>query len=300
MMKNVASQIGLPNNIKQIKKESLDKLCQDSKIKAFMQTHHMTRLMIDDYWIELLNYQEDYQMCIGCESIQNCPKNMKGYQRQLISENGRISLDMQPCTFEIEHAHHLAVLSRIQPCNMPYSIFDIPFKELSITSRSLALNTMLNYIKEPSDKGIYLHGAMQNGKTTVMAAFIYELAQKGKQCAFINVPNLIGSLKEQFSSSNNSSELLISLKNVDVLVLDDIGGENASPWSRDEVLAAIVNERSLKKIPTFFTSVYSLEELKKYYVLSKQIGDKLKVERLIEKMKAVSVEVELKSSKFFM
>ena len=40
MMKNVASQIGLPNNIKQIKKESLDKLCQDSKIKAFMQTHH--------------------------------------------------------------------------------------------------------------------------------------------------------------------------------------------------------------------------------------------------------------------
>ena len=99
---------------------------------------------------------------------------------------------------------------------------------------------------------------MQNGKTTVMAAFIYELAQKGKQCAFINVPNLIGSLKEQFSSSNNSSELLISLKNVDVLVLDDIGGENASPWSRDEVLAAIVNERSLKKNPRLFLPVFTV------------------------------------------
>lgn len=299
-MKNIASQVVLPDNIQQLKKESLDMLCQDSRIQKFMQEYHMTRPMMNDYWIELLNYQEDYLMCESCPGIENCPKNMKGYQRHLVFDNDRVSLDMLPCKYEIDHANHLKVLNRIQPCNMPLSIFDIKFKELSTSSRLETLQLMINYIKNPTDKGIYLHGQMQNGKTTVMAALVYELAQKGKTCAFMNVPSLIAGMKEQFSSTSTNSELLLSLKSVDVLVLDDIGGENASPWSRDEVLAAIINDRAMRKLPTFFTSVYSLDELKKFYVLSKQIGDKIKVERLIEKMKAVSVCIELKSSKFSM
>lgn len=299
-MKKLSSGIELPVNIKQLKKESLDMLCADLKIRQFMQNNDLNREMMNDYWIELLNYQEDYKMCENCKGIDDCKKNMKGYQRLLKYENNRVLLDMQPCSFEVVHARHIQVLNQIQPCNMPKSIFDIRFKDLIVSDRLEALTLLAQYIKNPTQQGVYLHGTMQNGKTTVMAAFIYELALKGKNCAVMNVPSLIAGMKEQFSTTNSNSELMMMLKHVDVLFLDDIGGENATPWSRDEVLSSIVNERALRKLPTFFTSVYTLEELKKNYVLSKQIGDKIKVERLIEKMKAVSVPVELKSSKFSM
>ncbi len=296
-MEKVTNKIQLAANVKQIKKESLDFLCTDPMIKTFMENHHLLRHDVDEFWIELLNYHEDYHLCKGCKQIDTCPKNMKGYQRILKYENGRISLDMQPCIYEKEHANHLHVLNSIIPCNMPKDIFNIPFKDLEIKDRESVLSSLVEHATSKQTKGVYLHGKMQNGKTTIMASYIYRLAQNGKNCAFMNVPTLVSMMKEQFSTSNSNLDLMYQLKVVEILVLDDIGSESITPWVRDEVISSIIYDRALRNLPTYFTSVYSLEELKKIYSISNKSQDKIKAERLIEKMKAVCVSMELKSSK---
>lgn len=299
-MKKMSEAVNVPNEISRLKKESLDHLCHDEDIQTFMKEHHLTRHMMDDYWIELINYFEDKEACKTCPGIEACPKNTIGYQMSLQFENERVNLSMHPCEKEAVRMLKRKTLDLIEPCNMPKSIFDIPLEELDLKGRKDVLLICQKLATNLENKGLYLYGPIQNGKTTVLASLIYRLALKNIPCGFINVPYLIAELKEQFASNDKKSDIIQQLKTVDVLVLDDIGGENVTAWSRDEVLGNIISERALRKLPTFFTSVYSLDELKKYYVLSKQKGDTIKVERLLEKMKAVSMIMELKSTKFNM
>ena len=46
-----------------------------------------------------------------------------------------------------------------------------------------------------------------------------------------------------------------------MLLLDDIGAENTSNWSRDEVLGPILQYRMENHLPTFFTSNLTMDEL---------------------------------------
>ena len=78
------------------------------------------------------------------------------------------------------------------------------------------------------------------------------------------------------------------------MVIDDIGGENVTNWSRDEILSSTLAYRNQNNKVTFFTSQYSISQLKSLYMLKQ--GDKLRVERLLDRMKAVSQEIVLKGS----
>lgn len=300
-MKDIRETVKLDSNISQLKKDSIDKLCQDPKIMQFMKENQLTRPMMNDYWVELLNFQEDYQHCLNCKGLASCPKGTVGYKMHLAYEEGVVLLNMEACPYQNVLLDHYKTLSNIEPCNMPKSIFDINLNDIALTdeNRKLVILNLSKLAANIQNEGVYLCGPSQNGKTTILGSLIYRLAANGKKCAFINVPTLISDLKEQFST-NEKSNLVQAIKAVDILVLDDIGGENPTAWSRDEVLGNIISERAIRKLPTFFTSVYTMDELKTYYIISKQKGEQMKVHRLIDKMKAVSFQMELKSGKFNM
>ena len=50
------------------------------------------------------------------------------------------------------------------------------------------------------------------------------------------------------------------VKNVPILVLDDIGAHNGTPWA-EEKLFQVVNHRYLNGLPTVLTSAVPLERL---------------------------------------
>ena len=78
--------------------------------------------------------------------------------------------------------------------------------------------------------------------------------------------------------------------NAPLLLLDDIGAEYLTAWSRDEVMEPILQYRMDQNLPTFFTSNYSIDEIEKHFIIN---GDKMKAKRIIERIKQVSDEVEL-------
>ena len=83
---------------------------------------------------------------------------------------------------------------------------------------------------------------------------------------------------------------------VDYLFLDDIGEENVTAWSRDEILLTILSYRLLNRLPTFFTSMYGYKDLNKVYTIKK--GDEIRANTLTSKMKALSIEIMLDGEKF--
>jgi len=132
------------------------------------------------------------------------------------------------------------------------------------------------------------------GKTTLLAGLMNSLAKKGKEIGFIHFPTYLIDLKASFSTGDNEYAM-DKLMKVDYLLLDGIGEENVTQWSRDEILLSILSYRLLNHLPTFFTSMYGYKDLKKVYTIKK--GDEIRANTIISKLKALSIEIMLDEGK---
>ena len=150
---------------------------------------------------------------------------------------------------------------------------------------------MDNYDKEDKPKGIYLNGSFGSGKTYLIAALFHEMAKKGVQSILIYYPEFLRNLKASFST--DYAEKFTHIKKVPLLLLDDIGAENCSNWSRDEVLGPILQYRMENHLPTFFTSNLTLAELEKSLAITSSGVDKVKARRIIERVKQLTIQLEL-------
>ena len=83
------------------------------------------------------------------------------------------------------------------------------------------------------------------------------------------------------------------LKNADILLLDDIGAESVSEWSRDEILGTILQYRMDAKKTTFFTSNLTIEELEQHLSITKNGVNIVKAKRIIERIKQLTEDIEL-------
>jgi primosomal protein DnaI len=118
------------------------------------------------------------------------------------------------------------------------------------------------------------------------------IRQHNKKVAFVNVSELLSDLKSQFNVANsNIDEVIEELQKVDILVLDDLGGETFSAWSINDVLYKIIDYRNRSGLLTCYSSSYSLEDLQKEYLKRSS-----KATRLISKIQAYADEVELKGA----
>jgi len=82
------------------------------------------------------------------------------------------------------------------------------------------------------------------------------------------------------------------------LLIDDIGAENVTPWSRDEILGPILQYRMEEGLPTFFTSNLTLEELEVNLSSTKSGNDLLKARRIIERIKQLTIDYPLIGENF--
>ena len=150
-----------------------------------------------------------------------------------------------------------------------------------------------DYEKVNTLKGLYLHGSFGSGKTYLISALFNELEiSKDAITEVVYLPETLRNMKEDFSLVEDKVNYL---KNVDILLIDDIGAENVTAWGRDEILGTILQYRMNNKLSTFFTSNLTLEELEVHLSLSKNSEDKVKARRIIERIKELTEDLELVS-----
>ena len=280
------------------KKQSIDTLMKIPEIIALLQENHLSREFIEANWIDFLNYAQDLNQCAGCQSIDHCPKSFPGYQRELNIEEGTCVTTVSICRYGKKIEEQRRVFSHIT-CNVPKDILLTSFSNLELDNQGNLMplvRQLMNDTKSRPQKGIYLYGDMGIGKTYVMAAFCNLLAINLNECAFISMPQLLSDLKSFFNSNEDNG--LEHLLNVDYLVLDDLGAETLNVWGRDEVLYNLLNGRMLRKLPTYFTSVYNLKDLEAHYTLNKSRDEAIKVKRLMERINALSNDYELFGKRF--
>lgn len=114
-------------------------------------------------------------------------------------------------------------------------------------------------LKDPN-KGIFLSGACGVGKTVMACQIAKHLLLNGREVKFFVFSDLIMKIHDLITANKSVYEHVKDLAKLDVLILDDLGAEKMSEYTR-QLMYMLINEREMHDRQTIITSNYSLEEI---------------------------------------
>lgn len=276
---------------------SFQDACADKDFKKFVDGLKIKDDILMKYTSSLEETFAEYKNCKDCKGLSSCKNVMKGYRYTPIEKNGVITFSYDACDKEIKELEDNKYKNNLEVFDMPKSIKDATFKDIYKDDKARLpiikyfKEFIDNYKNEDKPKGLYLHGSFGSGKTYLIASLFNEMAKKNVKSVLIYYPEFLRSLKSSFNTTYN--EQYDYIRKVSLLLLDDIGAENSSSWSRDEVLGPLLQYRMENDLPTFFTSNLTLDELEKSLSISSSGVDKVKARRIIERIKQLSITQEL-------
>jgi len=278
--------------------EKAAKLFQHPRVIAFRQQHpQLTDQDLKLSMNKLYQYVKEQEHCDQCPGLNDCPNDFKGHYTKLGIEvvNGHAIIDDRkaPCQKLLTHQKQQTIYNRVRSFHVDelalkqgYSAEEIITMDLE---RAQAVTTVMEYVQEVKknglkSEGLYLEGGFGTGKTFLMSYMLYELARAEYTGVIVYMPEFVEDLKSMFQEPNKLRDTIELLKETDLLVFDDIGAENISPWVRDHVLGSILNYRMNRK-PTFYTSNYDLNALQSHFSYTREGEDVHKAERLMNRIK---------------
>lgn len=129
-----------------------------------------------------------------------------------------------------------------------------------VSSLTIARNQSSHFAQNPTGWLLFM-GTYGSGKTHLAAAIANQVLQQGKAVLFLTVPDLLDWLRYSFGSQEiNFEQRFEEIRNIYLLVLDDLGTQNATPWA-EEKLYQILNYRYVHRLPTIITSNQELVEI---------------------------------------
>ena len=182
-MKSVADMIFQNDDIQKIKSESQYALLKEKNIQHFLKQNHLDASVMEDYWVEFLDYNDDFHICQSCQGLDYCPKETIGMQKMLSYNDGQIILELHSCPYgkAIEAKRQLLDHFVMSNVSQELMLTDLSSLKLVQDTQHLtpacqdALVQILKYSQTPTSQGLFLHGPMGSGKTTLLDLFIFQL-----------------------------------------------------------------------------------------------------------------------------
>ena len=111
-------------------------------------------------------------------------------------------------------------------------------------------------------EGIYIEGTFGTGKTHLAAAIALSLIERDYSVILKTADDLFRDIKRTFDGDDTGAEhkLLDNYKTCDLLIIDDLGKEQATDWTT-AMLYAIVNDRYERLMPTIVTTNFNENDL---------------------------------------
>lgn len=294
-----SSALSFQKRFEQVKESILS----HPRIQTFMKDHkeEITSEMLESSLAVLEEYLNQSPNCCKLGSA-NCKNMLKGYTPRLSILNGNINISYGKCDQKLLEEEQKKMAAMVTTMHMPKVVGNANLKDFEVegnASRSKIQQYILQYITQYKqtgqflDKGLYLFGEFGTGKTYILGVIADSLAKLKVPSLLVYTPELFRELRSSLIQGT-FEERLKYIKNVPVLMLDDLGAEPVTVWIRDEVLGAILHYRMSNELPTFISSNYSLEELEEQ-ISRTETGqeDILKAKRILERIKMLTQPIEL-------
>ncbi len=285
-------EIKISNNVNtRALKKSFDEACTDQKFRRLLKTIEVEDSIAMKYTSSLQNTVVELNNCNDCPGLIFCKNRLEGYIMYPEKNKKQIIFSYIPCKFEKERREkEKNRMTRDKELSLA------SMKEIDRTdkNRNHLLKWLIKFCDEydrnSPHKGLYLHGTFGCGKTYIISALFNEFAKKRVSTEIVYLPELLRDLKSDFDSF---ADRIDYLENVDLLLIDDIGAEKVTEWSRDEILGTILQHRMNNYKTTFLTSNLTIEELEEHLIINSNTDEKVKARRIIERIKQLTEDMEL-------
>src|SRR5690606_23179897 len=129
-----------------------------------------------------------------------------------------------------------------------------------VSSLQVAHNQASHFAQNPSGWLLFM-GSYGSGKTHLASAIANKVIEFGTPTLFLTVPDLLDWLRYSYGSYSGSfEERFEEIRNIRLLVLDDLGTQNTTPWA-EEKLYQILNHRYIHHLPTVITTNQEMIEI---------------------------------------
>lgn len=264
------------NNEKVLYKDYLI-ACKDPKFKALVNNLNLGEKQACKWTSSLEQSTEELSHCEKCSSLLECTNKLSGYAFTPRVSNEKLIFSYVICPFKKRQ--------EAKQNSKEQEEWTLKSIDLSDSKRTKTIKWIVdfarNYEKGKPLKSLYLSGNFGSGKTFLITALFNELKKKRIDSHIVYYPDLIRKMKTDFDTQ---ADIMDYLTSVPLLLLDDIGAEKVSEWSRDEILGTILQSRMNANLPTFFTSNLDLKELESHLSINGQSEDKIKAKRIIERI----------------
>ncbi len=274
-------------------------LMKEKEVQAFCETYECPFEIVEANASRFKKWLSEYRRVsqLTKEDVEDNP--LLGAYFDLEYDKDTMVLDeiYKEISFVRELQEDYAYLKQYQIFDLSLNMRDAHFDHLDLS------NEGVNYLKIYkelqgfiSDKqlGYFLYGQLGVGKSYLAACVSNAFAKKNKRVAFVHVPSLFNHLKQLFNAPQEMEFCLNVLRKVPLLVLDDLGAEPITSWSRDEILLSVLNDRLENKRKTIITSNATPEMLLELYSLdSKGVSDGIRAARFVDRIKALTKSYEI-------
>lgn len=157
---------------------------------------------------------------------------------------------------------------RMHRANLPARLTGLTFANFDgDPGKALGVRMLGDIGPAAQNRGVYLYGGVGTGKTTLAALAVRQWVQAGGMALFLTVSELLDMLRPGGREmaqdvAESQSALMQRLLSTGLLVLDDMGTERVTGWSRER-LFLIFNRRYDAGRLTIMTSNYSLGQMAK-------------------------------------
>lgn len=278
------------------RKQLVERLYNNGYVQKFLNENHLDIEFVEKNTSYLEDWIDNLERCKGCHGLTFCRQNVTGLRQDLfIDDYNCIGVKYRPCRYQQQLNKDIDHEKNYRLSHLATKDYLVDFKNIHLEHEMPEYLKVYIQVKDSIDeqKGIYLCGNPGVGKSYLMMCVANKLAKQGKRVSFVKVPQLISDLKACFNEYDYQRDVLNDLYYSDVLILDDIGSESVSKWSRDTILFPILDFRMERKLKTYFTSNLPLTQLEVKYATCEKNKDDVAAIRITERIRSLTDEVKL-------
>lgn len=281
----LVSEMELKSN-KTSLENSYKEACGDKDFVSLVKSLELDSISAMKMTSKLQETLEEKSHCKNCKGTFMCKNSYNGHVLIPNKKENRLYFTYMPCKYEQQ------ILEKTRQNERKVRMKDIDTKDKKQLSVIKWMDSFYEeYDLTKNSKGLYLHGSFGSGKTYLLSALLNELEfTKNVSIEIVYFPEVLRSIKEDFDTFGYKMQRFM---HVDILLLDDIGAEKVTEWGRDEVLGTILQTRMEQNKTTFFTSNLTIKELENNLALANNSVDKVKARRIIERIKQLTMDMEL-------
>ncbi|MGQ7343449.1 primosomal protein DnaI [Streptococcus suis] len=271
-------------------------IVSDTEVAAFIKKEGLTQKEITLSISKFLEYISQRDLFVKQDEAYIA----KGYQPVLVMNEGYADVSYLETEELVEYRRLEAIKNRIQLINMPASLKNVTVADIDKNdeNRVEVMLAITDFVKrfEEKPKGLYIYGNFGIGKSYLMAYLANLLSKTYLQSTtMLHYPTFVVDIKNAIKDGS-VKERIDEIKLAQVLVLDDIGAEQHSPWVRDDVLQVILQYRMQENLPTFFTSNFSFDDLERHFSSGKSGDETWQAKRVMERIRYLARDLHLKGN----